>query len=193
MILLHGRGDTADGILGLAERLDAGGFAYLAPQAAGNTWYPQRFSAPLEANEPWLTSALEAVSATVEVANRVGLPPDRLLVLGFSQGACLALEYAARHAQTYGGVVGLTGGLIGPDNAVRDYAGRLDSTQVFLGCGDPDPHIPLARVDETEAVLSSMGATVTKRIYPGLGHTVNDDELAFVRRMMGGLLLNTTT
>jgi predicted esterase len=188
MILVHGRGASAEDILTLVEQLDQGGFAYLAPQAAGSSWYPHSFRAPLEDNEPWLSSALAAVGDVVETIGLAGIPADRILLLGFSQGACLTLEYAARNPRQYGGVAGLTGALIGPDGAPRDYPGRLDETVVFLGCGDPDPHVPRFRVDETEAVLAGMGATVTKRIYPGLGHTINQDEIEFVRKMMAGLL-----
>jgi predicted esterase len=188
MVMIHGRGATAEDILTLVDQLDQGGFAYLAPQAAGSTWYPNSFRAPLEENEPWLSSALAAVGDVLETIEQAGLPPDRTMLLGFSQGACLALEYVARNPRQYGGVAGLTGALIGPDGTPREYAGSLEGTLAFLGCGDPDPHVPRSRVDETEAVLAGMGATVTKRIYPGLGHTVNQDEVEFVRRMMAGLL-----
>jgi phospholipase/carboxylesterase len=188
MVLLHGRGASAEDILTLVDQLDQGGFAYLAPQAAGSTWYPNSFRAPLQDNEPWLSSALAVVGGTIETVERAGIPADRTIVLGFSQGACLTLEYVARNPRLYGGVAGLTGALIGPDGAPREYPGRLEGTVVFLGSGDPDPHVPRSRVDETEAVLSRMGAAVTKRIYPGLGHTVSQDEIDFVRRMMAGLL-----
>ncbi|MBO0686375.1 MAG: dienelactone hydrolase family protein [Candidatus Dormibacteraeota bacterium] len=191
MVMLHGRGASAEDILTLADQLDQGGFTYLAPQAAGSTWWPKSFRAPLEENEPWLSSALDAVGETVGVAVSGGVPFDRVVLLGFSQGACLALEYAARNPRQYGAVVGLTGALVGPDGMPREHPGSLKGwgeTPVFLGCGDPDPHIPVFRVEETEAVLTGMGASVTKRIYPGLGHTVNQDEIEFVRRMMAGVL-----
>jgi predicted esterase len=188
MILLHGRGDSAEGILRLAVALDHGGFSYVAPQAAGNTWYPLSFLAPMDQNQPWLDSALEAVGAAIETVERAGVPADRVIILGFSQGACLGSEYVARNPRVYGGLVALSGGLIGPDGTARDYPGELGGTEVFLGCDDRDPHIPRARVDETEAVLGRMGARVTKRIYTGLGHGVNEDELGFVRRLMSGLL-----
>ena len=142
----------------------------------------------MEENEPWLSSALAAVGNVVETIEAAGIPADRTLLVGFSQGACLTLEYVARNARQYGGVAALTGALIGPDDAAREYEGRLDDTVVFLGAGDPDPHVPRSRVDETEAVLTGMGARVTKRIYPGIGHTVNHDEIEFVRGMMAGLL-----
>jgi len=188
MVLVHGRGASAEDILTLVDQLDQGGFAYLAPRAAGSTWYPNSFRTPLEENEPWLSSALAAVGDVVETIDGAGIPRDRTILLGFSQGACLTLEYVARKPRLYGGVAGLTGALIGPDGAAREYAGSLERTVVFLGCGDPDPHVPPSRVDETEAVLAGMGASVTKRIYRGLGHTISPDEIEFVRRMMAGLL-----
>jgi phospholipase/carboxylesterase len=188
MVMVHGRGASAESILSLADELDQGGFAYLAPQAAGSSWYPGTFQAALEENEPWLSSALTAVGEAVEAAEQAGITADRILLLGFSQGACLTLEFVVRNARRYGGVAALTGAVIGPDGMVRHPSGRLDRTQVFLGSGDPDPHVPRHRVDETEDLLKAMGASVTKRIYPGLGHTVNRDELDFVRRMMAGLI-----
>lgn len=184
MILSHGRGATAESILQLAAALDHDDFAYLAPQAVGNTWYPQSFLAPIEQNEPFLTSALAFLARVVEQVLHDGAPPERLILLGFSQGACLTCEFTARNPRRYGGIAGLTGGLIGPDGTPRDYTGSLAGTPVFLGSADPDFHIPVERVDETERVLTSMGASVTKRIYPGMGHTVNDDELEHVRAMM---------
>jgi predicted esterase len=184
VVFLHGRGATAESILGLAAELGRPDLAYLAPQAAGSTWYPYSFLAPLAANEPWLSSALAAVGRTLDLAAGAGHAAERVALAGFSQGACLSLEYAARHARRYGGVATLSGGLIGPDGTPRDYAGSLDSTPVFLGCGVPDPHIPAARVEESARVLEGLGAAVTLRLYPGLGHTVNADELAHVRRLL---------
>jgi predicted esterase len=184
MLMTHGRGATAGSILELAAAFDPGGVAYLAPQAAGNTWYPQSFLAPLAANEPWLSSALAFLGAVLEQVRAAGIPDERTVLLGFSQGACLTLEFTARNARRYGGVVGLTGGLIGPPRTPRSYPGRLDGAVVFLGCSDRDPHVPEARVHETEQVLARMGAEVTTRIYPGMGHTVNEDEVAWVRRLL---------
>lgn len=184
MILSHGRGATAESILQLAAALDHDGFAYFAPQAAGNTWYPQSFLAPIEQNEPFLSSALAFLARVVEHVLGTGTPPERLMLLGFSQGACLTSEFTARNPRRYGGIAALTGGLIGPDGTPREYSGSLDGTPVFLGSADPDFHIPVGRVDETERVFTGMGASVTKRIYPGMGHTVNDDELDHVRAMM---------
>ena len=176
VILVHGRGDSAAGIMQLAGALGSRGVAFLAPQATNNTWYPQSFLAPLASNEPWLSSALEAVGGVVEqAAAAVGEP--KTVLLGFSQGACLASEFAARNAKRYGGVVALSGGLIGPDGTPRDYHGSLAGTPVFLGCSDIDPHIPVERVHESARVLEGLGAQVEKRIYPGMGHTVNQDEV----------------
>jgi predicted esterase len=190
MVMIHGRGATAADILTIAAELDRPGFAYLAPQAAGNTWYPLRFLAPLQENEPHLSSALNAVDGVFAHIAAAGMAPERTLLLGFSQGACLALEYAARHARRYGGIVGLSGGLIGPDGTPRDYAGSLDGTPVFLGCSDADPHIPVERVHHTTEVLQRLGGDVSERLYPGLGHTVNHDEIKVVRGMMDKVIRN---
>jgi predicted esterase len=188
MILIHGRGATAESILQLAGELAHPEFAFLAPQAAGYAWYPQSFLAPIQQNEPFLSSALRLVGTVVEDTRRAGLPPERLMVLGFSQGACLTLEFVARNPHRYGGVAALTGGLIGPDGTPRDYPGSLAGTSVFLGTSDPDFHVPVPRVEESARVLESMGATVTTRIYPGMGHTINEDELDHVRDMMTNVL-----
>ena len=187
MILIHGRGAPAEDILGLAGELDRPDLAYLAPQAQGYTWYPYSFMAPLEQNEPGLSSALALIGDLVERLEQAGIPPERTVLLGFSQGACLSLEYAARNARRFGGVVALSGGLIGPPGTPREYSGTLDGTPVFLGCSDRDPHIPLVRVQESTQVLERMGATVTEKIYPGMGHTVNEDEIEHVRAMLAGL------
>jgi phospholipase/carboxylesterase len=188
IIMLHGRGATADSILNLATELEQSGFAFLAPQAAGNSWYPFSFLAPIEKNEPDMSSALAAVAGVLTRLEEAGIPPKQVILLGFSQGACLATEFAARHARRYGGVVGLSGGLIGPPGTPRQYGGSLAGTPVFLGCGDVDPHIPQERVDETAAVLDRLGADVTKRIYHGIAHTVIEDEIEHVREMMSALL-----
>jgi predicted esterase len=191
MVMVHGRGASAPDIISLANDFNVPGFAYLAPEAAGNTWYPYPFLAPLEANEPWLSSALQAVGDVIAHVNEAGIPTERIMLMGFSQGACLATEYAARHAQRYGGLVGLSGGLIGPDGTPRDYPGSLDGTPVFLGCSDVDSHIPLERVNHTTQVLQKLGGAVTERIYPGMGHSVNQDEVEFVRGMMNALLASS--
>lgn len=187
MIMVHGRGASAESILTLAPELGHAGFAYLAPQAAGNTWYPNSFLAPIASNEPGITSGMGAIAAALGVVAAAGIPPERTLLLGFSQGACLALEYAARHARRYGGVVGLSGGLIGPDGTPREYAGTLDGTPVFLGCSDVDFHIPKQRVLESAEVLRRVGGAVDARLYPRMGHTVNQDEIDAVRAIMAAL------
>jgi phospholipase/carboxylesterase len=186
MVLLHGRGATAEDIVTIASEVQHPGWAYFAPQAAGNAWYPNPFMAPLESNEPYLTAALDMVSRLVErVEARV--PAQRIMLLGFSQGACLALEWAARHARRYGAVVGLSGGLIGPDGTPRDYPGSFDQTPVFLGCSDIDPYIPMPRVVEAGDVYTSMGAEVAVRFYPGMGHMVGVEELATIRALMDSI------
>lgn len=188
MLLLHGRGATAQDILSLANEFDQPGFAYLAPQASGNTWYPNRFLAPIEENEPWLSSALALVGDLFSTVIDAGIPPERVMLLGFSQGACLTLEFAARNARRYGGVVGLSGALIGPDDIPRNYPGSLAGTPVFLGCSDVDFHVPRVRVDQTAELMRSLGGEVTERLYPNMDHTVNQDEVDFVRGMMMSLI-----
>jgi phospholipase/carboxylesterase len=187
MVLVHGRGDSAAGIMALAQELAQPDFVYLAPQAAGGQWYPNRFIAPLASNEPGLSSGLQAIADALARAADAGIPAERVILLGFSQGACLALEFAARNARRYGGVAGLSGGLIGPDGTPRDYDGSLAGTPVLLGCSDVDFHIPLQRVHEAAEVLGRLGAQVDERIYPGMGHTINQDELDAVQAMMGTL------
>lgn len=185
MILVHGRGASAESILDLARVLLQPGYAFLAPQAHGNQWYPNRFMAPIPSNEPGISSGLRKIDTVLADLARAGIPAERVILLGFSQGACLTLEFAARHARRYGGVVGLSGGLIGPDGTPRDYPGSLDGTPVFLGCSDVDSHIPEPRVRESGAILQHLGAHVDLRIYPGMGHTVVEDEIEAVRGMMG--------
>ncbi|MBI5669680.1 MAG: alpha/beta hydrolase [Chloroflexi bacterium] len=188
MIMIHGRGATAQDILSLAWEFNQPEFAYFAPQAAGYQWYPNRFTAPLASNEPWLSSALRVVGDLLAHLETAGLTAERVMLLGFSQGACLALEYAARNARRYGGVVGYSGGLIGPDDTPCDYPGSFDGTPVFLGCSDMDAHIPKERVLDTAAVFRRMGADVTDRLYPNMGHTINQDEINFVSGMMVKLM-----
>ena len=187
MIMVHGRGATAESILELASEFDQEGLAFLAPQAAGHSWYPNSFLAPIPSNEPWLSSALGLLSDLCLMLQTEGPGLERTVLLGFSQGACLTLEFAARNARRYGGIVGFTGGLIGPEGTPREYAGSFQATPVFLGSGDPDPHVPRWRVEETAAVLGRMGAQVTTRIYAGMGHTVNEDELSSAREMVARL------
>ena len=183
MILVHGRGATAKDIMTIGAELLHPGFAYLAPQAAGNAWYPNPFTAPIETNEPYLSSALEVLQNLLAKVEET-IPADSVILLGFSQGACLTLEFAARHARRYGGVVGFSGGLIGPDGTPRDDPGNFEGTPVFLGCSDIDPHIRKDRVLEAAEVFKRMGANVTSRLYPGMGHTVNQEEIEAAREIV---------
>lgn len=187
VILLHGRGARADDILSLAGTLNTPGFTFLAPQAAGNTWYPHSFLFPLEENEPFLSSALGSVQSVVTIATESGIPAERVIVLGFSQGACLALEYAARHARRFGGVVAFTGGLIGPEGTPRTYPGSLDGTPVYIGGSDIDPHVPLARLEESATALTTLGANVNLRVFSGMGHTINSEELETAKAMLAAV------
>lgn len=172
VIALHGRGATAGSVLQVVSQLDVDGVAAIAPQAARNTWYPAGFMEPIEENEPWLSAALEAVTDVRDAVDEAGIPAERTVLLGFSQGARLASEFVAQNARRYGGLVAFSGGLIGPPGTPRDYEGDLDGTPVFLGCSDRDPHVPEDRVHETAEVLEGLGADVTKRLYPGMGHTI---------------------
>ena len=187
VILLHGRGATAEDILSLAPELNLNKTIFLAPQAAQYTWYPQRFSAPLENNEPWLSSALQVIERLLQQLNNAGIPAESTILLGFSQGACLALEYAARHPRRYGGIAGLSGALIGPPGIERIPSGDLEQTPVFIGCSDVDPHIPLERVEYSARFYERLQARISVRIYPGMGHQVNMDEIQAVREMTHAL------
>lgn len=188
MILIHGRGASADDILSLGEHFGQSEVAYLAPQAAGYVWYPNRFVAPIASNEPYLTSALQAVDDLVKQVEAAGIPKEKIIIAGFSQGACLALDYSARHATTYGGVVAFSGGLIGETLDPARYPDDFGGTPIFLGCSDIDPHIPLKRVQESTQLLQTMGAEVTERIYKGMGHTINTDEVAWVQERLTELV-----
>jgi predicted esterase len=187
LLLLHGRGGSASDMLRLAEALALPELHCRAPEAPTRSWYPHSFLAPLAANEPALSQALGLVDAALNGLAADGFPAERVVILGFSQGACLACEYVARHARRYGGLVALSGGLIGPPGTPRAYPGGLAGTPAFLGCSDVDPHIPLARVRETTQVLLALGAAVTERIYPGFGHGINEDEIREVRILLTGL------
>ena len=197
VVLLHGRGATADSILRLFESLDLPDIAAFAPQAAGATWYPHSFLAPVQSNQPHLDSALRLVDSVVTtLARRVpkrergrplvqrGFDLPRIALLGFSQGACLACEYAARHPHRYGAVIGFSGGLIGPPGTKFDYPGGFERAPVFLGASDIDPHVPLERVRETAATFRRMDALVNLRVYPGMPHTINKDELDAARELL---------
>jgi predicted esterase len=184
VVMVHGRGAGPANILDLMPRLDRPDFTYLAPSAAGRTWYPNSFMAETASNEPWLSSALRAVDRVVSDVVARGVPTERIVLLGFSQGACLMSEYAAAHAARYGGVVVFSGGLIGPPGTTWNSGGRFDGTPVFLGSSDPDAHVPPARVEESAAVFTRMGASVDMRIYPGMGHTINDDEISAAQGLL---------
>ena len=186
-IFVHGRGADAKDILGLAAEVDPGDIVFVAPEAADHTWYPYSFLAPIEQNEPGISSGLRVLHALVERLAGAGIAREKILLVGFSQGACLTLEYAARHARRFGGIAGLSGGVIGPPGTPRDYPGSFEGTPVFLGCSDIDPHIPKARVEESAEIFQRMQAQVTMRLYPRMGHTVNLDELSVVRGLLAAL------
>jgi len=183
VVLIHGRGDSSRGILALAPELQAPRTTFLAPQAEGLSWYPNSFLTEIELNEPWLSSALDRVQAAVTTVAAV-IPEERVVLMGFSQGACLALEFAARNTRRYGALIAFSGGLIGPDDTSRDYSGSLEGTPAFLGCSDVDAHIPVGRVHESAHVLDGLGGEVEERIYPGMGHTINGDEIAWASSML---------
>ncbi|HYL04911.1 MAG TPA: dienelactone hydrolase family protein [Thermoanaerobaculia bacterium] len=190
VILVHGRGGSAEDILGLVPELGRPDLAYLAPQAADSSWYPYRFMAPLEQNEPWLSSGLATLGELLAGLAAAGIGAQRAVLVGFSQGACLALELAARAARRYGAVAGFSGGLIGPPGTPRDYSAGpagLDGTPVLLGCSDRDPHIPLQRVHETAQVMAALGGRVSEQIYPAMGHVINADEIERLRRLLDEL------
>lgn len=186
MIMIHGRGATAEDILSLSDEFNFDGVAYLAPQAKDNTWYPFSFLNPIEMNEPGITSGLALIDSIVDMLMQKGFMSEQIYLLGFSQGACLSLEYVARNPKKFGGIFGLSGGVIGPNGTHRNYEGNLNGTEIFLGCSNIDPHIPLKRVDETEEVFRNLGANVTKRIYNGMAHTINQDEIDFISAAMKG-------
>jgi phospholipase/carboxylesterase len=194
VILVHGRGGLPETLIALAEGLGMPDLTFLAPAAANNSWYPLSFLAERAANEPYLSSALDTLEWLVDDLGGRGIPASKIALLGFSQGACLAGEFAVRHATRYGGISMYSGGLIGPpgttwDSELREPRGpgTFAGTPVFLGCSDVDAHIPKARVDESADVFSRMGAAVTKRIYPGMGHVVNEDEIEAGRAMLAAI------
>ena len=184
MILIHGRGASAYDILELGHYLAPPEMAQLAPQAANSTWYPYSFLSPLAQNEPGLSSALQVVTDLVMQVEEAGIPAEKIIIGGFSQGACLASEFAARNARRYGGLLIFSGGLIGPPGTPRTYSGSLAGTPIFVGCSDADFHIPLQRVEETADVLAELGGAVTKKIYPNMGHTINQDEIDEARKIV---------
>ena len=184
MIMIHGRNAGPENILELAARFSHPEFTYLAPAAAEGTWYPFSFMMETRRNEPGITSGLAAIDRVVEQVVGKGIPRRRIVLLGFSQGACLASTYAVRHAARFGGVVVYSGGLIGPPGTAWEFEGRFEGTPVFLGCSDVDAHVPAARVRESAEVFRRMGADVTERIYPGMGHLVNEEEIEFTRGLL---------
>lgn len=188
LVLVHGRGATAQSIVQMADEFHKHGVAYFAPQAARNTWYPNAFTAPVESNEPGRSSGLQAIDDAVTEANDAGIPTERVMILGFSQGACLASEYVARNPRRYGGLAVLSGGLIGESVDQDDYEGDLDGTPVFLGCSDVDPHIPEERVHESAEIFEQLNGDVTKRLYEGMGHGINQDEVEHVSEMVASLV-----
>lgn len=185
MILLHGRGATAEDILSLSTHLDYPGLAFLAPQAEGYTWYPNRFIFPVDQNEPYLSAALTKINEIVKQVETQGIPAEKIFIGGFSQGACLASEYVIRNPKRYGGLLVFSGGYIGPLNVQREPKGDLGGTPVFIGCSDIDPHIPLQRVHETTTLLKAMNANVIEKIYPQMGHTIIDDEIELAKKVIG--------
>lgn len=187
MILVHGRGAAAADILELADYLPHPEMVYLAPQAQGNTWYPYSFLYPMEQNEPGLSSGLQRLAELVTEVEAAGIPTNRIILAGFSQGACLASEFMARNARRYGGLLAFSGGLIGPPGTARNYAGSLEGTPVFLGCSDVDFHIPKERVQETAELFTRLGADVTMRLYPGMAHTIIQDEIDAANKIVTSL------
>lgn len=188
MILIHGRGASAHNILELAQELPQPEFVYLAPQAAGNSWYPFSFLAPLTQNEPGLSSGLQVIADLVAQVEEAGIAPAKIVLAGFSQGACLVSEFVARNARPYGGLLVFSGGVIGPPDTPRNYKGNLASMPVFIGCSDVDPHIPLARVEETAVIFENLGAVVNKQIYPNMGHTISMAEIKQAQKIVAGVL-----
>lgn len=184
VILVHGRGGSAEDMLGLVQELRTDDVYCLAPQAAGQSWYPRSFMAPVQQNEPGISSGLALLSRLVDELHSQGIPSRRVALLGFSQGACLSLEFVARQGRRFAAAIGLSGGLIGAPGDPYRYSASLDGTPVLLGCSDIDPHIPLRRVQESAQVFRRLGAAVDERIYPGMGHTVNDDELQAARALL---------
>lgn len=188
MILVHGRGASAESILTLGNEFNTSEMHYAAPQADGFTWYPYSFLAPTAQNEPGLSSGLQAIFDILTNLEKEGIPKEKIIITGFSQGACLATEFVARHPARYGGVIALSGGLIGDSVSAANYSDSLDNTPYFVGCSDVDPHIPLERVHESAEIMKNLGANVTKTIYPGMGHTVNEDEILNAKNIITDVL-----
>ena len=186
LILVHGRGATAESILNLAPELDASDFTLFAPQATQHSWYPYSFMAPVAQNQPALDSALKLLETTVTEIENQGIPSQQIYFAGFSQGACLTAEFACRNARNFGGLLIFTGGLIGQEINPTNYKGNFEGTPVFISTGNPDPHVPVSRVEETVQILTEKGAQVTKRIYPGRPHTINQEEINLAKKLLAG-------
>ncbi|HJW17529.1 MAG TPA: dienelactone hydrolase family protein, partial [Flavisolibacter sp.] len=184
LVMIHGRGGSAEDILSLSSHLDVKDFSLIAPQATNHSWYPYSFMAPVAQNEPWLTSALNLLNELVKDLNNKGIPTEQVYFLGFSQGACLALEYVTRYATRYGGVVAFTGGLIGDKIYTENYNGDFGQTPVFIGTSDIDPHVPIERVYASTNILKNMNASVMEKVYTGMGHTINQDEIEKVNQFV---------
>lgn len=184
MVLVHGRGGNAEDILTMASHLKVKDFALLAPQATNNTWYPHSFMAPLRENQPWLSSGLEILEDLVTTITAQGIDTENIFLLGFSQGACLTLEFVTRNATKFGGVVAFTGGLIGDKLSLEHYHGDLKGTPVFLGTGDPDAHVPVERVHQTRKILEDMNAVVTEKVYKNKPHSISQDEIEQANRLI---------
>ena len=188
VVMLHGRGAGPENILDLVPRLDRPQFQYVAPAAPNRTWYPFSFMAEIQKNEPHLTNALAQVGQAIVDAEASGVPREKIVLLGFSQGACLATEFVIRNASRFGGLIAFSGGAIGPPGTTWNESGRFDGTPMFFGCSDVDAHVPESRVRESAALCERMGATVTTKIYPGMGHIVSDDEITHARGLLDEVL-----
>lgn len=184
LIMIHGRGGSAEDILSLADHLHVDNFALLAPQANSNSWYPYSFMAPPSNNEPWLSAALSLLEKTVKEATTQGIVEENVYFLGFSQGACLTLEFVTRNAIKFGGVIAFTGGLIGDKIYPENYKGDFKNTPIFIGSSKPDPHVPAERVHSTTEILKSMNADVTEKIYENMGHTICGDEIELANKLV---------
>lgn len=184
LIMIHGRGANARDILGLSSHLNVSDYALFAPEATNNTWYPYSFIAQPEQNEPWLSSALNLLKEVVDEVSEQGITPENIYFLGFSQGACLALEFVTRHAQKWGGIVAFTGGLIGDKIYQENYSGDFNGTPVFIGTGNPDPHVPIERVNESVSILQKMNAKVHLQVHDGRPHSISPDEIEEANRVI---------
>ncbi|GGE27886.1 alpha/beta hydrolase [Sphingobacterium cellulitidis] len=180
LIMIHGRGGSARDIMGLSEYLNVQDYLLIGPEADQNTWYPNSFIAPVSSNQPKLDIALELIQQAVDLAKSKGITTDNIYILGFSQGACLTLEYSTRNAMKYGGIIAFTGGLIGEELNLENYSGDFEGTKVFIGTSDPDFHVPVERVQESSKLMEKLGAVVNEKIYPNMGHTISQDEIQIV-------------